>query len=263
MTPLENVDVLHKVKNIFLFKNDGLLTGAMWFVIFFAMAQLQYTFISYCTSVAMNKFNVSLSSHNLTGIISWALGFCGLYIVSVRGGGRYCIWLSLLMLPIMWLGQFCHEHKTVYLNFINNSWLALVSGALLIAFSLLSDYEIELSKAELCGGYLFYPITILGLVFCLSIVGACDKSKYVRACISHCGRMSFWIMAYQFMSFKFFDGIAGLIFHFDLNVLQLYPYSFAQCRLFYILLGITLPSVIGLFLKKLQVSFAGEIQHLS
>ena len=144
------------------------------------------------------------------------------------------------MLPIMWLGQFCHEHKTVYLNFINNSWLALVSGALLIAFSLLSDYEIELSKAELCGGYLFYPITILGLVFCLSIVGACDKSKYVRACISHCGRMSFWIMAYQFMSFKFFDGIAGLIFHFDLNVLQLYPYSFAQCRLFYILLGITL-----------------------
>ncbi len=118
----------------------------------------------------------------------------------------------------------------------------------------ISTNEIELSNNLVYGGYGFYFIVIIGLLFCMSMATCINEicNKKVVNFMAYCGKNSFYIMALHFICFKLIDSIIGLICKLNKNILKIYPISFSQLRIMYFVAGVIIPLLIVFFFEKVR-----------
>ena len=152
------------------------------------------------------------------------------------------------MIPIMAIGN---EYKK-YESRISTKRIPLsLMGVILLLFCLKG--EIELSKGIIYGKLVFYTITLLGILFCVKLKDYIMKNQPCSDFISWIGRNSMYIMGYHFIVFKLIDIVENFCVNttnIAQDTLKLFPYSFPQCRVLYISLGVLLPCIGHYMLAK-------------
>ena len=96
-------------------------------------------------------------------------------------------------------------------------------------------------------GLLFFPISLLGIYFVLSLADLVEKWRFLSRPLTFLGRASFDIMALHFTVFKLMDYAYARFFLRELpETLSSFPVSFRpQLGPFYVILGLLLPALIS------------------
>lgn len=162
----------------------------------------------------------------------------GVFLVSEKGVGGYYKYIVLLMIPVMAVGN---EYRRFESKNIKIPILFIMAVMLLLCV----NGEIELSKGIIYGKIAFYPVTLLGILFCLQLKDILLRTNTISNLIKWLGRNSMFIMGYHFIVFKLIDVAVASIHETRAEQLQLFPYSFPSCRLLYILGGLLLPCALG------------------
>lgn len=98
--------------------------------------------------------------------------------------------------------------------------------------------DIELSQNYIISPALFFPVTLLGMVFCVSLGEQILKCKRLSAAVSYIGTISFHIMAIHFLVFKLFDWIYGHMAGVDISQMMVFPTAYTNIGLIYSVIGI-------------------------
>ena len=96
----------------------------------------------------------------------------------------------------------------------------------------------------------FYPVTIIGILFCICIAQALEKVKRVGEAFAVLGKNSYHIMALHFFVFKLIDLFYGRITGADVETISHFPYAFENLWLVYYICGVGIPVLIIYILKK-------------
>ena len=237
------IELLPKVISTLRYAPSGILTGAMWFMRFFTVAAVLYYIISF------------IPYPKLRGGVLLTIGIVGCVCVNYNLLHYYRINDAMLMQPIMYCGELLK--KRTYNGSQNSSkyqikpaWICLISCVLIAVINYISGLQIELSKNMVYGLVGFYPMTILGIIFVISLGHILGKMKYFGAFIAFLGKNSFWIMLTHFQVFKLIDGLECLFWNAQGNA-QLFPISFGDIghRLIYFILGLLVPALSIIFIR--------------
>lgn len=134
-----------------------------------------------------------------------------------------------------------------------NPFIWPFAGIVILLLNYITGQKVDIAAYEIYGGYLFYIITIIGIIFIVSFGNFVALNKTTGDIVSYIGKLSLSIMAGHFMVFKLIDGIAGQVVKVGSDRLQLFPYSFPQLWWLYIILGITIPIVVSIIIEKIRL----------
>ena len=169
----------------------------------------------------------------------------------------YHLETALLVIPICALGYFLKKYKGK-IKKINNIFVALICiiicGAFIWYQTNINNFEIELSKNQIIGFNMFYIISIVGIIFCLSLAKVIEKIPVVNKVMGTVGKYTFSIMALHFIFIKLVDVIyAYSIKETNHDVISEFPCAFPnELFIIYILVGTFIPLLIGMLLNKIK-----------
>lgn len=240
-------EIVQRILRIFLFRPSGIFVSAMWFIPFLCISQfLYYTILLFIKAMSARLIIITLLG--VTGIVLTQKGYLHYYNINI----------ALTMLPILFLGTLAREYKLI--RFIERKMisfiLCMLTGLSIFILNNLTGDEIDLSKGQLYGGTAFYPIVIIGLIFCIALsqivkLVSIRAMKVAYKWLGIMGKESLYIMAYHFIVFKFIDGVAYKIFAWgDVVNSRLWPIAHQNIRLIYIFCGITFPILIHKCIKE-------------
>lgn len=225
--------------NVLTFNSMGEMLGAFWFVPMLFFALIFYAAIVFYTKNIRNK----KVRECLRCICYCVFGAVGIYTTERQFGLLFNIQISYLMVPIIAIG---HYFK-IYGNKKNLNIAGMLAAALIMIYVLSADYGIiELSKYMILNRWLFYPVTVCGIYFCLSFTKFLSRCRIVEKAMSIMGQYSFDIMAMHFIAFKVVDFIACKVTNHE-ELLGVFPHSFIDLWPIYYIVGILLP----IMLKKI------------
>ncbi len=236
------------VMRTLLFAPSGIFTGPLWFVPFlFGTGLLSLILMK----IFGNHKRIFCFIIILTGILGiWAMtGLKINYALVVKLVDIYSLTRILVAVPVFFLGIAVRERGLLQRI---NSWIWIPLAGIIFIINQWSGQEIDVASFKLYGGYGFYPMTLLGLLFAISLGKTICHCKPLTELFSMLGRCSFWIMGFHMLIIKFIDGIAGKTGLVDTGgeVLKLYPFSFPQLRIVYVVLGVGIPVAV-VWLKKI------------
>lgn len=240
-----NHSLIKGILKIILFRPAGVFVSAIWFVPFYCVSVLIFH------SLMQIKIRTCILGY-ITVIIA---GIAGLFLTKL-GIRLYDIDIALCMQPIMLLGLLYREKKELIILKKWNSTLlfAILYMFLILILNYFTSGEIELSKRMVYYGIGFYPVIILGILFLIFSAEVLKTTK-IGKILAIAGKNSFAIMAYHFIIFKLIDVIAVDFFKYPKESMALFPYSFSELRVTYILLGAIIPIglsiLVNWFVKKL------------
>ena len=196
-------------------------------------------------SVAMILFQIIskfAKSETVKFKVCWLSGIIGIIGMASRMKNPYYILDAMIMQPILW-GEHCKKTQVNVKHWVKFLWIVLAIA--ICTINQISGMEIEISKFELYGNYGFYPMTLLGVLFCLSFGLWIKENNSLARVFSCMGRYSFEIMSGHFMAFKFFDGLLAHMLDVNEDVLCQFPTSFTciGCGILYACFGIGAPIV--------------------
>lgn len=238
-------EILTRILNGITFNYSEMLLGAFWFLPMFVVVMVLF------------GYNMSLINKQKSPLIFYLISIglfalTGLLITQKGIDLHYHIQTSILAVPIMFLGFFTKQYWEIIKKYVN-IWGALVAALVILWILSLDIGRIELAKNEIINVYLFYPVTILGMYFCLGLGDFINQSK-VKNLFAFIGKNSFHIMGLHFFSFKVLDFFASKYYHVtDIERISKFTNSGYDFKLLYVLVGIFLPLLIILciqFLKK-------------
>lgn len=222
---IEKRDLIIRILRIFAFRMGGIYVVAIWFIQFLCVTYV----IFYVTRTFLDKYAV------LADVI---LGIIGVVLVSSKKLDIYYFNLALLMQPIFGFGYYCKNKPQLLVKLRRIIWLPVAIG-LIVILNKMTGQEIELSKSQIYGGWFFYPMVLMGLVFVFSLASLVEKLN--GKIIQIIGQHSLFIMSTHFIVFKLFDGIVGNYIKETAESLTLFPIVFPEYRVIYALTGIFLP----------------------
>lgn len=235
-------EIVHRGVDILLFRENGYYVGAMWFVPFMATATIIYSMIYLLTAK---------ESTNKLAWMSALCGIAGILLVSRYGIGKRYIFIALLMIPIMFAGSLYKKYNKIISS---NRWIVFPAllGLLLAVFSG-GGQQIELSKGLIYSKWLFYPIVLCGLSFCVVVKDIIIQVPFMSRAVAALGEASAYIMGFHFIVFKVID-IAAYTTGIFLVDRSAFPIGCPQLRCLYIVAGLLFP----MSLFKLVKSMAGK-----
>ena len=162
----------------------------------------------------------------------------------------------------MYFGFISREKANIFYRKHLKWYYCLIISFFICFLNYLTSMEIELSKNILYGFYGFYPMSLLGIFFCLSLANVLSNNK-ISYVFAYIGKNSFVIMATHFWFFKLFDGVFGNIVGLSKDKLIYFPISFPNIyfRLIYFVLGILVPLSFVFFISKIK-KFSSEVKLL-
>lgn len=237
-------DIFSRIVHILMFQPLGILVGAIWFIPFLFITLLIYK----VTTDFLDNFPIFIEI-----IIIFSLGLLGIFLTSNGLIDFYYINKSLVMLPIVLLGKLFHIFESKMQKFICLKSF-FVSMGLLIFINSIFPFHIDIACNQLHNNFLFYPITLIGILFCLSSAKILYNMKYVGDFIAICGKNSIYIMVFHFIVFKLIDISIFTISKNSVSsydVLSRYPISY-NCRILYSILGVVFPLIVNLLIKEIK-----------
>ena len=141
------------------------------------------------------------------------------------------------------------RHYTVWYGCLISALLLHLTNTKLHIFIDLASMHIP--------GVLFYPISIIGIYFVLSLSDLSERIRPLAKVLAFLGRHSFDIMAIHFTLFKLIDcAYARFILKEIPETLSNFPVSFRyEMGPFYILIGLFLPALIGWCIDRIAAKF--------
>lgn len=242
-------DTIITLSNVLTFNSVGELLGALWFVPMAFFSVMLFELIIVLTSKINNVTIKEISRV----VLSLLVGYIGIIAVENQLGLLCNLQIAYLLVPIVAFGsyfqRFSLEKK---LNIVGMFFSFLV--LLYITYSDLG--MIELSKNQILNRWLFYPVTLCGIYFALSMTKYISKIIFLEKMLAFIGRYSFDIMAMHFLAFKIVD-LFACKFTGQMELLSVFPYSYTGLWPIYYIVGIVMPII----LKKIFIEFKRMIIH--
>ena len=226
------------------------LCGALWFVPMFFVSKAIFS-IGFQWAEHFRHRNLA---HLLVMMFTAAFG---IYTNFRNMDFTYHMQTSLLGVPIIYLGYLFRQFqaKTPEISKIFRPVPCLIATAVMYGIISLNIGQIDLSVNQIMNPILFYPVTIIGIFFCLCLAGSLQHIRIIGRFVSYAGSVSFHIMAQHFLVFKIFDAIYGRLIHADIQTIMTTPVSFYGYGLIYTILGVAIPMLIVYMARRIKTSF--------
>ena len=158
---------------------------------------------------------------------------------------------AMIGVPVIYLGYFFNKYREKLIKLVNPV-SCIACAALMFAILYSGIGHIELSENQIISPALFYPVTILGMLFCVSLAKIILEFNLGTKVFSHLGTISFHIMAQHFIVFKCFDWTYGLIFNSDRAAMMRFPHALENLGWFYTVIGICVPTVLVCLFRHIK-----------
>lgn len=152
---------------------------------------------------------------------------------------------ALIMLPIIHIGYLAKNVKLKnIIEKITKLEMFPIYGGCIIILNFITGMQVEITK-ELYYGYVwFYPMTFLGILFCISLSSLLKMGRRYSHIMQEIGSRSFEVMAFHFIAFKSADFVLAKTIYrnFDniKSMVKYFPISFSDFRWLYIICGISI-----------------------
>lgn len=252
------------ILNTLTFACPEFLAGAMWFLPTLIFALTMFGIIVYLARKISNKGktekNKKIIKYIVIIIFSVICGRLGVYLNINKIHLSYSIQTSFLILPICTLGYFFREYKNI-INIIKKNYVAIptliLTTAIIVYAVVEKGFHIDLSDKRIINGYMFYIMSFIGILFCLTLSAIIEKIPKLNKSIALLGKHSFAIMALHFASIKLVDVIYSKIID-QRNPVIISRWVTAYTEelwLIYLVVGCGLPLAISIILEKIKKLF--------
>ena len=239
-------DIVTNCLNGLFFRTNEKMLGAFWFV-----PMLLITEFLFVVSInTINKFNKKKYMYIVFPVI---FAIIGTILCEKNIDLAYRMQISILAVPFMYMGIIIKKYWNKIEKYIFSfGWI--ISAIILIMIIKLKIGHIELSKNQIINPVIFYPISIIGIYFCLSLAKMFEKIKYIKTFMGYIGKNSFHIMALHFLSIKIVDIIYSKINNInDINKISQFPYSYSKdLWILYIVVGTCLPILLIYLINSIK-----------
>lgn len=223
------------ITNILTYNGVAELLSAFWFLPVLFIAMCIYATIS----TMLKKVSHGELKDGLRLFVCAFIGYIGLYTTENGFGLLYHMQIAYLMVLIVELGHLYKKYEHKINKFVNVISLAL--SIIFLAWVLHLDIGIiELLNFNIINKWIFYPVTLVGIWFCLSLSMLLIKEKRIGNIIAYIGKNSFEIMALHLLGFKLIDFIVCQFITSQNNISD-FPHTFTNLWLLYIVVGIAFP----------------------
>ena len=233
--------------SILTFQHTELLLGPLWFVPMFLLAKSFF-------AVGFQKAHQSRCRLLLHLIVIVAAAAVGLYTNYYGMYLPFHVQTAFLGIPVIYLGYLFNRYREKLIPFAN-PLTAILTGAFMYWFLKQNMGYIELSQNSIISPLLFYPITLIGMWFCVSVAASIQKIPLLTKLFSYFGSISFHIMALHMLVFKIFDRICGQVLHWDAQLITRFPTALDNIGLVYTILGLGISASIVFILTKAAEKF--------
>lgn len=199
--------------NTLLLKHSELFLSAVWFISTLVIANGIFAVIMFVARRISKAFLNNVKIKYLAIITATIIcGVTGVYLTANQLELEYHSHTVFLIMPLCVLGYFYRIFikKTNFSEKFSKWYIALPISIITASFLLFiakKGLQIELAKGLIINGYMFYIVTTIGIVFCLSLAQLLVKIPIVKNVFSILGKHSFAIMAFHFVAIKSVDVI--------------------------------------------------------
>ena len=253
---------LDKIFNTVVMCKREYFSGALWFVPTLIETCGIFAGIVYVSRrISKILYEKKFIKYISIIVLSIMLGAAGVYLNEHNTELSYHSHTVLLIIPICASAYFFsialkYEKVKKWISKIYIAVpLAVISG-LFIYFMVKQGKQIELSQEKIVNWYMFYIISIIGIIFCLSLSKILEKIPIINEIFSTIGEHSFAIMGLHFMCVKTIDVLyAHMINETDPEVIAGWPNTYPD-KLFwiYLLIGVFVPVAFSICLSYFKTS---------
>ena len=219
------------ITNIVTFNGCGELMSALWFVPMLFFSLVIFAAIEKGSNVFFKNEKLLMA---IQGVFVICVGVLGLYTTEKQFVMLYNMQISYLFVPIIFAGNVLKRSKLI------RKWDVLFLGCsffMMQYFLKLNIGIIELSKFMIVNKWIFYPLTLIGSLFCLSLTSVLCRSLKMERILAICGKYSFDIMALHFVCFKLLDFVLCNLFN-KKELLSAFPHAFDSLWILYVICGV-------------------------
>lgn len=235
-------DIINHIINACVLTGSEQMLGAFWFIPMFMVGVAFFIVLFY----QAEKYKISRVIHVCVGVLT---ALVGIWLNYRQSDLQYHIQTSMLGIGVIYLGYLFQKYRTEIMRYLR-WWMAGLFGVCIWGILLLNIGIIELSVNQIIHPLLFYPVTIIGILFCICVAQGLEKVNGLKCVFSIFGKNSYHIMALHFLVFKLIDLCYGKLICADTNTISQYPYAFGNLWPIYYICGVTIPVLVIYILKK-------------
>lgn len=205
--------------------NEAML-GAFWFLPVFFVSNVLFC-LTFCIVIEISSHfcNHQIIAKTLMFISMLLFAIIGLYTNQCGMYLSYHIQTAFLAVPVMYIGYIVKTKYSIISPLF--CWIGcFVSCVFLCLIVYFNVITVELSVNQIGNPVLFYPVTCLGLYFCMCLSHVLQRCTPAHKVLSFVGRYSFHFMALHFITFKILDRLISLVRCDSETVAKLFPHSY-------------------------------------
>ena len=246
-----------RIINAIILKGSEHFLGALWFVPTLVIASSIFAGIVYISrkinNILKENENEETIKYIFIIILSVFIGIIGIVLNTYGIGLAYEMHTVCLIMPICSLAYFFRILVDKFNKFekINKWYIALILAILSIMFIYLvvvkNGIVIDLAQEKIINGYMFYIVSIVGIIFCLSISKIIELIPIINKWFIVLGKNSFYIMAFHFVCIKLVDVIyARIINETNPTIIGHWVSTYSEkLWIIYVIVGTVLPILIS------------------
>lgn len=211
-------DIIRQLFEACVFRTSESMLGAFWFIPMFFIGISMFIILFYYAE----KMKYPVMWHVFFAVLTAVIG---VYLNYKEINIQYHMQTSVLAIPVIYLG-FWAQHYRFGIEKYLRCWMTPVIGFILWKILNLNIGIVELSANMIIHPLLFYPVTILGVAFCICLALGVGEFEGITKLFCAAGKNSYHIMALHIITFKGIDVLICKLFNFGDDVLERYPHSF-------------------------------------
>ena len=240
-------DEIYWIVSSLCFQTNETMMGASWFFPFYVVAVILF-------GIAIYQLKGYKHKYLLHGVTCVMVGGLGCYLCMKDYNVIFHIQISLLAIPFIYIG-YGLSRKWDKAKKIFNLVGGLISAIIIIMILQFNEWNgIELSINRIINPTIFYPLSFVGIFFCISLAVTIEKLGMLGDIVAKIGENSIHIMMLHFFMFKIIDVIYGIIkfgFGYKREIISSFPVSF-RFGIVYSIAGVILPLLIVSIEKKIR-----------
>ena len=218
--------------------------GALWFVPVWLVSSALFAGTVWFGRAGSCLLKRPAFKYGLCGVSSIGIGAIGVFLNGRGCSLPYNLQAALLVVPLYFAAFLMQRFLPGFKKYA--VWYGCLASAVLLHLTN-SRLHIFIDLASMSvPGFLYYPISLLGIYFVLSLSALSERIGLLAKGLSFLGRHSFDIMAVHFTLFKLMDWLYVRLAGGAAAELSSFPVSFRQeMGPLYIALGLIIPALIG------------------
>lgn len=246
-------NILSNILTSFSLWSPETMLGAFWFIPVYLVANCTFGIVFTFAEKQKHPVVFHVLFTGIFAVIGLYIHHCDMYL-------NYHIQTSFIGIPVTYLGYFVKCHWSKIKRLVN--YIVGVLCALVLYLVLSQNIgTIELAKNQIISPALFYPVTIIGIYFCMALAKAINRFAVSRKLFAYIGQNTYHIMALHFVSFKIVDYIYGSMTQADYATMSPFPTAYSFLWPLYHLAGVFLPLTVITIVKHMKKTIQVKLKH--